>query len=100
MVLIQERVRSKSPNILDGFIEEELLIPALNNMALCALYTCKMNTAVEMLEGLVRENPTRYLTECTVFNLCTLYELGSDNAVSERKKEKSFAVAREEVQFA
>jgi len=66
--------------------EEELVTPALNNMALCALYTCRMRMAVDLFEGLIREDPTKYLTECMVFNLCTLYELGSDNAVSERKK--------------
>jgi len=75
---------TRNPILLD--VEEELVAPALNNMALCALYTCRMGMAVDLFEGLIREDPTRYLTECMVFNLCTLYELGSDHAVSERKK--------------
>ena len=75
---------TQNPNLLD--VEEELVAPALNNMALCALYTCRMRAAVALFEGLIREDPTKYLTECMVFNLCTLYELGSDHQVSERKK--------------
>lgn len=70
-----------------GFeVEETLITSCLNNMALCALYTCQMNKAVEYMEHLICENPTLYLTEGLAFNLCTLYELGSENAVSMRKK--------------
>lgn len=58
----------------------------INNMALCCLYSCRMNEAVELLEGLIREDPTTYLTERVAFNLCTLYELGADSATSARKK--------------
>ena len=71
-----------------------MLIPCLNNLALCALYTCRMRDAVNMMEALVREDPTKYLTEVMVFNLCTLYELGSDNATSERKKRVLQSIAK------
>uniref|UniRef100_A0A7S4JEJ9 Uncharacterized protein n=2 Tax=Odontella aurita TaxID=265563 RepID=A0A7S4JEJ9_9STRA len=74
--------------------DPSLLTPALNNAGLCALYTCRMRDAVSMMESLVRENPTKYLTERMAFNLCTLYELGSDGATSERKKRVLQAVAK------
>lgn len=72
----------------DGLIdsEEDLFVSCTNNLALCALYTCRMREAVNILESLIRENPTEYLTECLVFNLCTLYELGYDNPTSEKRK--------------
>jgi tetratricopeptide (TPR) repeat protein len=72
---------------LDPPEEHSSYLPhCLNNLGLCALYSCRMHEAVVMLESLVRENPTLYLTETLTFNLCTLYELGSDNATSGRKK--------------
>lgn len=59
---------------------------AVNNTSLCNLYMCNMNEAIFALEVLVREDPTAFLTERVTFNLCTLYELGSDSAVATRKK--------------
>jgi len=47
-----------------------------------------------MLESLIRENPTMYLTETLTFNLCTLYELGSDNTVSGKKKRMLQLIAK------
>lgn len=58
----------------------------MNNLSLCSLYTCQMQDAVAFLEGVVREDPTAFLTERVAFNLCTLYELGADSAASARKK--------------
>ena len=63
-------------------------------MALCSLYTCQMKDAVSLLEGLVREDPTLFLTERVAFNLCTLYELGSDSAVSARRKRVIQVIAK------
>ena len=45
-----------------------------------------MADSVMILESLVREDPTAFLTERVAFNLCTLYELGSDSAGSARRK--------------
>lgn len=64
----------------------ELYSECVNNMALCNLYACKMQDAVNQLEDLVRSDPTSFLTERVAFNLCTLYELGADSAVSARRK--------------
>ena len=68
------------------YMEGDLLVPCINNFALCALYTCRMRDAVALIESLVKENPTRYMNHCVVFNLCTLYELGWDTTTSDRKK--------------
>lgn len=64
----------------------ELYSECVNNMALCNLYSCKMQDAVGQLEDLVRSDPSAFLTERVAFNLCTLYELGADSAVSARRK--------------
>jgi len=82
--------------LLDSIIDSEgdLLVPCLNNFALCALYTCRMREAITLMEALIREDPTRYLTHCIVFNLCTLYELGWDNAMSDKKKQVLQLVAK------
>ena len=58
----------------------------VNNIALCHLYTCRMNEAVQHMEALIREDPTAFLSERVAFNLCTMYELGADSAASTRKK--------------
>lgn len=71
-----------------------LLSSCWNNMGLAALYTCRMKEAVRMMESLVRENPTLYLTERLAFNLCTLYELGGDTTTSARKKRVLQLVAK------
>ena len=63
-----------------------LISHCLNNLALCALYNCRYTDAVNMMESLVREGPSLFLTERLAFNLCTLYELGSDAPASDRKK--------------
>ncbi|KAL3770422.1 hypothetical protein ACHAWO_009502 [Cyclotella atomus] len=66
--------------------ESSLTVECLNNLSLCLLYSGNMRRAVYELEGLVREDPTMYLTEGMAFNLCTLYELGSDGEECTRRK--------------
>jgi tetratricopeptide (TPR) repeat protein len=66
----------------------------MNNMALCAIYTCRLHEAVHTMERLVRQDPTAYLTERVAYNLCTLYELGSDTTASARKKRVLQIVAK------
>lgn len=73
--------------------EGNFLIPCINNLALSSLYTCRMRQAVAMLEALIREDTTKYLTECLAFNLCTMYELGYDTATSNHKKRVLQSVA-------
>jgi hypothetical protein len=55
------------------------------NLSLAYLYSCKLSKAIETLEECFRADP-RNVTNSLVFNLCTLYDLACDNAVSGRKK--------------
>uniref|UniRef100_A0A7S1Z7Z5 Uncharacterized protein n=1 Tax=Ditylum brightwellii TaxID=49249 RepID=A0A7S1Z7Z5_9STRA len=74
--------------------DENLLAHCQNNYALCSLYSCRMKEAVSLMESLVRINPTYFLTEALAFNLCTLYELGSDGAMSGKKKKVVQLIAK------
>lgn len=74
------------PAIAGCLTPSMLYSEAVNNASLCHLYMCNMKEAVIALEDLVREDPTAFLTERSAFNLCTLYELGSDSNVATRKK--------------
>jgi hypothetical protein len=74
------------PAIAGGQAPSLLYLEVVNNISLCNLYMCNMKEAVASLESLIREDPTSFLTERVAFNLCTLYELGSDSAVATRKK--------------
>jgi hypothetical protein len=67
-------------------VEETLLVEAVNNYAIAAMYTCELQEAVDTLEGLIQEDPAAHLVDCVVFNLCTLYELSCDNEATTRKK--------------
>ncbi|CAH1773378.1 unnamed protein product [Owenia fusiformis] len=58
---------------------------AVNNMAVCALYTGKLTSALEILEHLVRNNPAKYLQDGILFNLCTLHELESSKAIQKKQ---------------
>jgi tetratricopeptide (TPR) repeat protein len=77
-----------------GTRSTNLYSETINNMALCALYTCRLPQALHLLESLIRESVTAHLTDRVALNLCTLYELASDTAVSARKKRVLQLVAR------
>eukprot|EP00970_Alexandrium_tamarense_P020823 scaffold15726_cov200-Alexandrium_tamarense.AAC.8 len=74
--------------------DSSLTVESLNNLSLCLLYSGNMRLAVQELEGLVREDPTLYLTEGMAFNMCTLYELGSDGEECTRRKKILQRVAK------
>lgn len=71
-----------------------LVTECVNNLSLCLLYSGQMRSSVLELEQLVREEPCRYLTEGVAFNLCTMYELGSDGEECGRKKRLLQRVAK------
>jgi hypothetical protein len=64
----------------------ELYASVMNNLSLCALYTCRLHESITVMEALVRFNPTYFLTSRVATNLCTLYELAADTSVSARQK--------------
>jgi len=82
------------PAVLGVAPHASLFNECINNMAICALYTCRMPEAVSLMESLIREDPTAFLTERVAFNLCTLYELGCDSTASARKKRVLQLVAK------
>lgn len=67
-------------------VEISVLVEAVNNYAIGAMYTCEIDKAVETLETLIIEDPTANMREVVVFNLCTLYELSCDNKKQIRSK--------------
>jgi tetratricopeptide (TPR) repeat protein len=67
---------------------------AVNNMAIAALYLCRLEDALQLMEALVREDVTLFLTDRVATNLCTLYELASDANISSRKKKVLQLVAK------
>lgn len=58
---------------------------AVNNMAVCSLYTGKLKEAVATLEKLVHTRPNQFLQDGILFNLCTLYELESSRALHKKQ---------------
>jgi tetratricopeptide (TPR) repeat protein len=67
-------------------IEENIMIEAVNNYSICAMYMCDLQLAVSTLESLICEDPAANMSEVVVFNLCTMYELTCDNEVTNRRK--------------
>ncbi|RHZ21394.1 hypothetical protein DYB37_003084 [Aphanomyces astaci] len=59
---------------------------AANNMSICALYSCQVQTAVTVLETVLQSDPRRHLHSAVVFNLSTLYDLVCDNVNSTNRK--------------
>ena len=74
------------PSIVGTQSPRKIYNETINNITLCHLYMCNMKEAVVQLESLVRQDPTAFLTERVAFNLSTLYELGSESGVANRKK--------------
>ncbi|XP_055956191.1 trafficking protein particle complex subunit 12 [Patella vulgata] len=58
---------------------------AVNNMAVCSLYMCRLKDALNTLEALVHKDPGHNLHEGVLFNLCTLYELESSRALHKKQ---------------
>lgn len=67
-------------------IESNVMVEALNNFAICCMYTCDLHRATERLEAFILEDPTSNITDAVIFNLCTMYELSCDNKTTIAKK--------------
>ncbi|RHY40266.1 hypothetical protein DYB34_012435, partial [Aphanomyces astaci] len=64
----------------------DVVSSAANNMSICALYSCQVQTAVTVLETVLQSDPRRHLHSAVVFNLSTLYDLVCDNVNSTNRK--------------
>ncbi|MBN3280087.1 TPC12 protein, partial [Polyodon spathula] len=60
-------------------------INANNNAAVCLLYLGKLKDSLKQLEGLVQQDPKRYLHESVLFNLTTMYELESSRSMQKKQ---------------
>ncbi|KAK1171867.1 trafficking protein particle complex subunit 12-like [Acipenser oxyrinchus oxyrinchus] len=58
---------------------------ANNNAAVCLLYLGKLKDSLKQLEGLVQQDPKRYLHESVLFNLTTMYELESSRSMQKKQ---------------
>lgn len=73
---------------------ESIVACATNNYAICALHLKQIGKAVSNLERLIKDNPTVYLIDPVVFNLCTMYDLTCAPEVSVQRKKALQAVAQ------
>ena len=78
--------RQAQPLLIVPSIRTNLYCETMNNMSLCALYTCRLHEGIQLLEALIRENVTTNLNERVTLNLCTMYELAMDTSAALQKK--------------
>jgi trafficking protein particle complex subunit 12 len=64
---------------------DPLHYPAANNRAIAMVFTCRLQAAIAALEATIHADPSRTLVEPVVFNLCTLYDLESENSTAKKK---------------
>ncbi|KAH7976345.1 hypothetical protein HPB52_012335 [Rhipicephalus sanguineus] len=57
----------------------------INNMAVCLLYLGRLSESVQLLESTMQGDPALCLHEGYLFNVCTLYELQSSEAVTKKR---------------
>ncbi|KAI8093705.1 uncharacterized protein BX664DRAFT_330357 [Halteromyces radiatus] len=68
--------------ILDQVVQQNNEnLTAMNNLAVCLVYTGKLSKAMALLDGMIKQHPVSAGTSpITLMNLCTLYELRFDGA--------------------
>ena len=67
-------------------VESNVMVEAVNNCAICCMYTCELGRATTDLESFILEDPTLNMSDAVVFNLCTMYELSCDNKTTLARK--------------
>lgn len=75
-------------------MQEHPLLVAINNYAVCCLHLKQIRLAVSQLEGVIQLNPTQFLVDPVVFNLCTMYDLLYAPETSATKKKVLQQVAQ------
>ncbi|KAG1369876.1 trafficking protein particle complex subunit 12 [Cocos nucifera] len=68
-------------------------VVAVNNKAMCLMYSRDLSDAIKLLEGALERVPTAAVNETVVVNLCSMYELAYVNH-GEIKKSLSNWIAR------
>jgi hypothetical protein len=63
------------PTLQQTGADSSQLAAAVNNLSICSLYLKQIRTAIQRLEQLITRDPSRFLSDPVVFNLCTLYDL-------------------------
>jgi len=59
-------------------------VAAINNRAVCYLYTENLGKAISTLEERIRQDPSN-VSESVIFNLVTLYDLASEDIKSKKQ---------------
>jgi len=68
-------------------MEDTLIGAAVNNYAVCTLHLKQIKKSVERLEALIQLDPSRFMVDPVVFNLCTLYDFVCTPEMSICKKQ-------------
>ncbi|SAM02793.1 hypothetical protein [Absidia glauca] len=79
---------NSAKTILDQVVQQNPEnLTAVNNLAVCLVYTGQVSDAMRLLETTTQQHPTTAGTsEPTLMNLCTLYELRFDGAALTTQK--------------
>ncbi|KAI8338652.1 hypothetical protein BC941DRAFT_423490 [Chlamydoabsidia padenii] len=79
---------TRAKHILEQVVQQnQENLTAVNNLAVCLVYTGQLSEALQLLESTTQQHPTTAGTsEPTLMNLCTLYELRFDGAALTAQK--------------
>jgi hypothetical protein len=67
-------------------LDDSIYPSCANNYAVAAMHLGKVESAVHMLESIIQKDPSRYLIDAIVFNLCTMYDISFSPQIAEMKK--------------
>jgi len=73
--------------------DRKVIFVANFNLAVCQLYLGNLRQSISTLENLLKVDPVHFLSETLIFNLCTLYELESEQHLDKKKHLMKLAAA-------
>lgn len=85
-VTVSGRERERVVERIQGPLYIMLSLQVLNNIAVCQLYTGKLDEAIKTFERAIDDSTASGLNEYLVVNLSTLYELQSSNAMDKKQQ--------------